>query len=806
MKHLLLLVMLTLLGRLTYAQAPGTLTGRVVEASQAPVPFATVAVLAAADSSLVKADAADGNGTFAVAGLPAGRYRLRITAVGFTTYTSGPVASPAALGALVLRPAAHALGEVVVQGERPAVEHTLGKTVLNVANPLFKTASTALDVLGRAPGLVVSSEGALSIGGRYAPVVYLDGKQQPLTADELRNLQASDIEQVELINNASAQFDGETRAVINIKLKLNQTLGWKGSLYGGYTQNSRQTGYQVGGSATYKTSRWAYYGRAGYLLNPSYLAANDLRTVRDGDATTLFANNGIITTVGKPFSYQFSADYSLAKNHQLGVFAKGNYAPENQDVISLTDQSSQATATDPLRRTLLDVASRSQARARNVAFDLNYTGTLNSRGDQLLAFADYATYRTPRQLLLQNAFLSEQGAAVRAPFVLAGQFGTDITIRSLRVDYSRALGTAGKLLLGSKLVDTRSANDVRNDSLQAGDAATGTYTYDASRSNQFRYHEQIVAGYAQLSQTWGKTALEAGLRAENTTARGQSLTLDQVLDRQYFRWLPSLKVQQQLSEGNSLALSYSRKMERPAFWELNPAPLYTDYYSYVEGNPFLLPVTHNTASLSYQHKELTFSANYVLDRDAFVQIPLQNDQTKVIRYTRFNLGQQTQAWLDVSAPLSLAPWWKTQHYAQLSHSRTQSAYPSGGTIDMQGWQFSFNGSQVFTLPRGMALEVKYFYDSPTTSYIYHSYANGTVSLALRKDVLAKRGNVQLSVGDLFNTYRERFATQYQNIDVDIVQRRNSRQATLRFTYNFGQSTFNRKTQSSGSAEEENRAR
>ena len=806
LKCSVLTLLFTLLSYLTFAQA-GVVKGRVADANDAPVPFATVAILTAADSSLVKADAADVSGAFAIIGLPAGRYRLRVMAVGFATYTSAPLAPGGAnLGTLVLKSTAHALGEVVVQGERPAVEHTLGKTVLNVRNPLFKTASTALDVLDRAPELVVSADGALSIAGRYAPVVYIEGRQQPLTADELRNLAAADIDQVEVIANASAQFDGETRAVINIKLTRDKTLGWKGSLYGGYSQNHRQAGYQTGGSATYKTDRWAYYGRVGYALSPNYVTNEALRTVRTAQEATLFSSSGLHTTVNRPLSYQFSADYALRKNHQLGVFAKGNWAPGTQDLTSLTEQTGQATGGATPGRILLDVASHTQLTPSNVALDLNYAGTLNSRGDKLLAFADYATYRTPSHQLLQNNFRSEQGAALRLPFVLAGQFATDITIRSLRVDYTHALGKAGKLELGSKLVDTHSANDVRNDSLQAGDVATGTYGYDASRSNQFRYHEQIVAGYVQFSRAWNGLQVEAGLRVENTTARGTSLTLGQELDRRYFRWLPSLKVERKLTEANSLTLSYSRKMERPAFWELNPAPLYADYYTYIEGNPFLLPVTHNTASLSYQHKALTFSANYLLDKDVFVQIPLQNDQTKVIRYTRFNLGQQTQAWLDVAAPLSLTRWWKTQHYAQFSSLRTQSAYPSGGTIDTHGWQFSVDGSQVFTLPKGCSLEVKYFYNSPTTSSIYYNYANGSVSLALQKDVLQKHGNVQLSVGDVFNTYREHFATQYQNIDLDILQRRNTRQATLRFTYNFGKSTFSSKNQASGSAEEEGRAR
>lgn len=782
----------------------GSLKGTVSDGNQNPVGYATVAVLSTTDSAMAKGSLTDTTGHFEVTNLNLGTYRLRVTAMGFAPLTSQPVTltngQPVVdVGEIRLTAESKTLGEVIVKGERPVVERSMGKLVLNVTNSFFKTATNALDVLKRAPGLIVNQEGAISIKGQYAPVVYIDGKQQPLTADELRGLAASDIDQVEVITNASAQFDGETRAVINIKLKRNKTLGWKGSLYSGYRQNQRYNGGDLGGSATYKTRQWAYYGRVGYGLYKDYLLGLGRRVVRGENTRTEFNNDELLAWTSKPLTYQFSADFTPNPAHQLGLMVKGNYTSSSDRLTNLNTQTDYGQTS--IHTQLLQTLNVNQSQNQSTAIDLNYKGKLNERGDELAVFGDYAHYNTQKGQDFQNDYLSPEGTMLRQPMVMRGQFPSTITIRSFRADYSHPLGKVGKLELGTKLTWTTSDNDLRYDTL-----AAGGFVSDPSRSNRFLYDETITAGYAQLSREWGKTQVQMGLRAENTRSVGNSLTLDNVVNRNYFRWLPSVKVQQKLGDTDVLSAGFSRKMRRPAFWELNPFTLYVDPYMYTEGNPFLLPVTHNTTDLTYTHRDITFSLNYTLDKDVFVQLPIQDDQTKIVRYTRVNLDTQQKAWFDVSATHTLTKWWKMQHYAQVQYAQTQSAYPTGGMISTRAWSVYVNGRHTFSLAKGYNLDLSYDYSSPGVSYIYTVGASGTLSLGLQKNVLNGRGSLQINANDLLNTYRELFYGQFENLDVWTLQKRNSRQLTIRFTYNFGRSTFNRNNRNSGSAEEESRAR
>ena len=800
---LLTLTLLISYWSISFAQT-AVLRGRVLDGSQQPVEYATVALITVADSNFVTGTLTDTLGRFVLPALPVGSFRVRITAVGLAPLTTPSVALTAdevALGILTLTASARTLGEVTIKGERPVIERSLGKLILNVSNSFFKTATNALDVLRRAPGLLVGQDGAISIKGQYAPVVYIDGKQQPLTADELRALQAGDIDQIEVITNASAQYDGETRAVINIKLKRDKTLGGKASLYSGYRQNQRYNGGEAGGSGTYKTRTWAYYGRVGYALNNNFLTGVSRRMVNADSSQTVFAGSSLFKRAARPLSYQFSADFTPAKNQQIGLFVKGATTNETDRLTNNSVRLDSDRPTASVRQTLLNTVDLDETRSQHVAVDLNYRGTLSGRGDVLSAFVDYARYQTAKTQNFRNDFLTTEQQPVRPPLVLLGQFPSSTLIRSLRVDYVYPLGKTGKLETGTKLTRTNTDNELRYDTL-----AGNSFVRDPSRSNQFRYEEQILAGYGQVSQEWGKTQVELGLRVEDTRSTGNSLTLNNVVNRHYFRWLPSVKVQYKLNDKDVLSAGYSRKLNRPNFYELNPFTLYIDPYTFAEGNPFLLPTTYTMADLTYQHGDITASLNYRRTRDAIVQLPFQDDQTRILRYTRVNLNSQQSAWADVSMTQTITKGWKMQHYANAGYGETSSTYAPGQSINTGSWIAFVNGTHNFTLPKGFNLELSYDYSSPRVSYIYRTKSSGTVSLGLQKTVLAGRGNLQLNVDDLFNTYREYFTSQYGNLDVSTLQKRNTRQATLRFTYQLGKSTFSRVSRSSGSADEENRAR
>ena len=792
----------------SYGQSQPVLTkilsGRVTDDKRKPVEFATVVVARTVDSVLVKGAITDTTGAFEINDLKAGVYTLKISSMGYKNLQIPDIVIDTvsvSLGVITLRADTQTLSEVVVKGERPVVERSLGKLTLNVSNSFFKTATNALDVLKRAPGLRIDQSGAISLSGGITPVVYVDGKQQPMTADELNNLSPDDIEQIEIIPNASAQYDGETRAVINIKLKRNKTLGWKGNIYGGYTINRLYSGYVAGASATFKTKRMSWYGRVGYSLNNSFLSMKLRRVVRAGSNTTVFDGDALLHYPRRPLSYQVSTDYAIAKNHSVGLLVKGSFSKANEFTTDQTTVTESNQSGMPNRIERLATTNTSATNKADVALDVNYAGNMNERGTQLTANLDYAHYQTQQSQALASYFANQENVRTGDALTLFGQFPATIDIRSARIDFTHPVNNKTKFEAGAKISDTQTDNELIYDTLDAG----GRYSRDLRRSNRFKYDEQIVAGYGQYSQEVGKFSYNAGLRLEQTIATGNSITLDQVVNRKFLRWLPSAQVLYKFNDEQSLSVSYARKMTRPSFYDLNPFQFYVNKYLYTEGNPFLLPTRRNVSNITYTHKTVNASLVYTVDRDFFTQMPVQNTQMNVLYYTRVNLDMFRSLSFDVSASHTLMKWWKIQHNVAVFYAQTKSVYLDG-LINNQLVSYYINGQQVFSLPNGFTVNIDYEYLSPTANQIYRTKPYWVTSLGLQKTVLKGLGSIQVNANDLFNSYRENFSGQFQDIDLTTQQKRNMQQATLRFTYNFGKSTYKQKAKTSGSAEEEGRAR
>ncbi len=788
---------------LNSANAQSVLTGTVQDNKGKSVEFASVLLTTLTDSTQTKGILTDTLGVFELAGLKPGTYRLNISSIGYAPYVGEAITiteTAMNVGTISLLDETRTLEAVVVKGERPAVERTLGKLTLNVSNSFYKTATSAFEVLKRAPGLRIDSQGGITLKGSVTPVVYIDGKQLPLTAEELKNLPSEDIEQIEIINNASAQYDGETRAVINIKLKRDKTLGLKGSSYVGASVNRYFGGYELGSSATYKTKHLTYYGRVSYYEGNDFLRETGQRIVQTPTEKSTINSNAFTRWRNRPVSYQGAIDYVINKNHVVGIMARGVTNHQNDFTDNNTRIStSSTTATGPRLREL-PTDTRTTTLPTNLAVDLNYRATLSPAGDQFSMNVDYAGYVTTKSQTLRTRYIGDSTNPINFPSLLLGQFPSTINIQSVKADYTHILDKTLKVDIGAKLSRTTTDNELIYDTLSAG----GMAVRDASRSNRFLYDERIMAAYALVEKKFDKTSVEAALRLENTVAEGNSVTLDNVVKRQFLRWLPSLQVQHKFDDDHSLAFSYVRKLRRPSFFELNPFQFYTSPFEFSEGNPFLLPATRSSTDLAYTIKDVTLTATYRLDRNLVAQMPVQDAATKVIRYTRTNLDKSQLVAFDITAPFTIKKWWKTQHSAVAYYIRTASVF-DGGRFDNRAWSFVLNGQHVFSLPGAYTLECTYDYSAPSASQFYRSISYGTISFSLQKSVLKGAGSIQANFADAFNLYRERFYGVFQDVNVSTTQTRNAQQGSVRFTYTFGRSTFARKGRSSGSSEEEGRA-
>lgn len=785
-----------------HAQTRAALRGTVADAGGEPVGFATVTLHRAADSVVVKTEFSDAQGGFRL-DAPAGqRYRVSVAQVGFGRYWSAPfelTAAGLALPACALTPSqATALKEITVMGRKPLYERRADRTVVNVADSPLAAGATTLDVLGRAPGVSLSSSNELSLRGRQGLLVVIDGKRTPLTgndlAEYLRSLPAEQLQSIELITNPPASYDAQGGAgVIAINLKKDQRLGTNGTANAslGYSEQGKFTG---GLALNHRRKNLNLYGNYTYT-DRRYFSRIDFN--RQFAATAALPAGGILQSNDqlahlRSHSARVGLDLNLSKRTLLGASVTG--------LASATDlsTSSQTLATDaagqPTDRFRTSTAWDVSRPSGSANLNLRHAFADSANAATLSADADYARYHLTR-LSDQNVDFDAPG---RAASQLSGDQGSRLSIGAAKVDFSQPLPHRTRLDVGAKATQVRSDNDVAFTTSTAG----GPPTPRPDISSQFSYRENVNAAYASLRGALPKTTLQAGLRAEQTnilaTQAGATLR-----EQHYLQLFPSALVEHTLNERHALALAVGRRIDRPSYQQLNPLRTYPDATSYLAGNPNLLASTSYNFELTHTYRQ-KFSTGLAYSR---TDLPIVNvafpapDGSRVVVNQNVNLSTRHFYTFTLTAPLTLTKWWTLYANALLYYNRYEG-FVNGTALDRGQVACNLTANNSFTLPRGWSAELNGFYESREVYGYQVIRGRGQVAAGVQKSLWNKQGTFRLNVADIFYTTPNRATSTYDNFTETYYSRLDTRIVTAALTYRFGNSKVAAARRRAAGADEE----
>ncbi|MBS1655548.1 MAG: TonB-dependent receptor family protein, partial [Bacteroidetes bacterium] len=326
-----------------------------------------------------------------------------------------------------------------------------------------------------------------------------------------------------------------------------------------------------------------------------------------------------------------------------------------------------------------------------------------------------------------------------------------------------------------------------------------------SRSNHFVYDENINAAYINGNKQFGKWNLQAGLRLENTIAKGHQLTNDSTFKRNFTNLFPSVFASYELNKKNTITLSYSRRITRPNYQDLNPFTYFLDSLSYQQGNPYLLPeFTHNIElSHAYKGKFIT-TLNYTNTTDVIAEILKQNSQNKVVFATADNVAKFKNIGLSLTIPVSVTKWWNTNIFTNVFNNHYVGEY-NGGPLDVSYTSFMVNITNTFTVKKGFTLEWSGWYRAKGVDELNISEPMYQMSIGGQKAVLKGKGTLRLNIRDPFAWQQYSGLTSYNDIYVKIHNKFDARQVTIGFTYRFGKATQQApKRRSSGTQDEQSR--
>lgn len=804
--HWLSCFLLTGLFLVTHTASAQTITisGTITDESDRPLEAATVSLLAAADSALLKAELSGPDGRFEFSEIKPGDYRLGVVLLGFERHVSDPVnaGNTTVLPTVRLRENAAALREVSVVAQKPFIERRSDRLIVNVENSILAAGNSAMDVLERSPGVIVGQNDAITIRGRSGVIIMIDGKPTPMSGQDLANylraMPSGSIERIEIITNPGARYDAAGNAgIIDIRLKKEKNLGTNGSLSANYGQGVYPKA-GAGVSLNHRTKQLNVFGSYNYAFRKGM---NDLRLNRaffeDGLRTGAYVQRNYLVVPYHFHTTRVGADFYPGKKTVLGVVASASvnrFKPRGENVSDVENGAGEKISA-------FGTTNQSRDLWPSYAFNGNLKHNLDDKGRELTVDLDYARFWNATEQLFTTRYYGLDGLENRLPYLLSGDLDGKLVIRSAKTDYTHPFGEKTKLEAGVK----SSVVDADNELSFFDESDAEHPLYDSTISNHFIYRENINAAYLNFSTAWVKFSLQAGLRMENTVSDGKQLVNGESFRRNYVNWFPSVFLNYKFSDQYEMGLNMSRRLDRPSYQQLNPFKFFLDPSTYREGNPFLNP--QFTWSFEWNHtlfQRFNATFSYALTTDNITQVigPVEGVDRVTVQTDR-NLARVEYYSMGGSAPVNITKWWNTVNHINVWLGRYRGDF-ANTSLDDGNVVLHMVTNQSFMFSDDWSAELNFSYQTRQVYGFMDLDPMWGLGAGVQKHLFNKRATIKMAVSDIFWTNLPAAVIRYR----DYVERfdvyRETRQATVSLSYRFGNNQVAPSRRRTGGAEDEKR--
>jgi ferric enterobactin receptor len=770
--------------------ATGEIRGRLMETgTNRPITGGSITVRRAdrgsafAGGTLPKSD-----GTFRVEALPAGRYTVRVRALGFAPLVKSDVVITAAqpvveLGDLVLKGTVTTLEGQTVVAERDEVALAPDRNSYSTKNMATASGGTAIDVLRNVPSVEVDGTNNVSLRGNQNVVVQINGRSSPLKGEQLGNflahLPAHTVSRVEVSTNPSAKNDPEgTAGILNIVLNQDAEIG----LSGGLTAGTSTTG-----TTSLSGNVGQQRGPLTMLLSASFY--RDTREMTSEAArTNLFAGapafvNSSTTGTMEPLSsggtfrseYRFNARDALSLDAFLygGRYANASISrftdlDGSLDMIGAYDQYSDQSSTNLSQDYTLAFRRTSKPTEPSLNAELRYSRNVNDNDTDL-----YGVVRDPDAFISTSMLQAEHDRT-------SGAFPS----WNLQADYTRPFSTGTKLETGVKGTSRTNSTDFSAAYL---DTTSGAYVPDAERARAFSYRERIGAGYVVLSQQLGKLQAQGGLRLEEASTHLALPSLGKTSDNQYASAFPSAIVSYNFTAMRQAKVSYSRRISRPNPFQLTPIEYRQDARSVFRGNPDLRAEYTDALELGLQeaHGWGSIQLNPYLRKTAHAVRFIQTVDTTGMSVSTFdNVASTTTVGTDLNVSYHRGPLMLFGGGSAYRYSSDASNL--AGDLSTRATVWSLRANATWKATPLTDLQAFANYRAPYATEGGEQSSMTMMQLALRYKLWGDKGNLSLRVSDPFNMMRFGYRTANGQVIEDSVRRFGMRSIFLTVSRNFGQ--------------------
>ena len=793
MKQLFLLLPLLSLFS-TQAQRPGgtpgqqsetiNITGKVLDQETGePLEYATLILQSVQNPERVTGGITDGSGVFSVETQP-GRYNIRVEFISYKPYVLEDQTLTASkdLGTIALSLDVAQLEGVEVIAEKTTVELRLDKKIYNVGKDLTVSGGTVSDVLDNVPSVSVDVEGNVQLRGNDDVRILINGKPSAITGlnstEALRQLPAESIEKVEVITSPSARYDAEgSGGIINIILRRSKLQGLNGALT---TNIGDPALFGFNGNLNYRTGDVNIFTNAGYNYRTS--PGNSFNDTRFFDSSGTFTNaireERDFDRIRNGYNINLGAEWYVNETASItqSIFVR-NSDNSSETLNNFFQEDGSQNVTSGFR--FDDETEEDQT----FQYAFNYNKRFGDSGEKLTFDFQYETSdEVERSEIDQNDFLSE---TVRTAEEQRRVF--------MQTDYVLPLGENSQFEVGYRGDFNLLNTDYDVNFIQP----TVTELGITNPSNVLDFKETINAFYTQFGSKIKALSYLMGLRYEVTR-----LIIDQQETNQFSRnnfdgLFPTVNVNYEFNEKQSLQFGYNRRIRRPRSFFLNPFPSRSSPTNLFQGNPLLTPSYSNQVDLGYLNRldKVTLNASIYFQRATDVITFITEDTgddtffdgqlVSILRRTPVNLAKNDRYGFEFTSNYRPTSKWNLNGNFNLFKLITRGDF-NNQNFDAENLSWFIRINNKVTLLKSVDWQTRINYRGPTENAQTRNQGIFSMDLAFSKDLFKDKASLALNVSDVFNSRRRISDTVTPFFESDSEFQWRVRSANLTFTYRFNQ--------------------
>lgn len=770
---------------MAFAQEKQSVSGKVVDEQNQPVPYASVEFKHSTNKALNDAALTDEKGNFNVS-IAKGTYQITIDAINFKKANiSKTVDGTSNLGNLKIQAEAAALsktneiqGVTITAAAKQPYKVELDKKTYDASADLTAKGGTLQDVISNVPSVSVDSDGSVSMRGNSNVKFLINGKPSSILgisddANALRNIPADQIERIEVITNPSSKYEaGGTAGILNIILKKSKGLGFNGSVEGtiGHQPMSR-----LNTNLSWNLGKWTWFvnGGGGYgrFKTKSFTYQDDYEKIENGETIPREIRDITSFNDMEMKNYNANTGFNYNFTDQTSVNASVNVNSSFFDY----NLNAETLFTRLNASKLLNRVSNGKGENKNIQFDAGLEHKFAKKG---------------HLINISGSFQDSKNNSADAIWDNNSGYQTFVTdnLNSqktwiAKADYELPLGKNSKFEAGARYDDRNS----QTDNVYA-ETTNNTYKLLSSGTSDIQYLEKISAFYTQFKSKIDKFGYQLGVRNENTAITINSILLDgnSTSHKNYSGFFPTAFFSYDLTPNSQLSLNYSKRINRPRSFQLIPTQRVQNGFTRFQGNADLNPSYVNSFELGYNYtkgSKLTLNPTLYYQRtndDINMTIqekeefdPVKNQTYKYKLTMPANIGTEDRYGLDFNYNFNANKWLRLFGNINLFGYRNQSEF-NNVKKDNSGFSTQARLTASIKLDKTTNIQLQGNYNGPTNTFQNKRLEMYVANFGLSKNIWSNQGTINFNVQDIFNSRRRRVETSndsfYQSMNMQMMPR------------------------------------